>query len=298
MVVMARTDDLPGLDLVRYVPADADGRFIFSAVPPGQYRILARSTPASPVTTSGSPLNVMPGNMQIAFGDMAVDGDDVTNVAVTLQPGLTIAGRLAFEGEQPPPALAPLRMTAPLSTTLTNGGLAIPQIQLESGGTFKVEGIAPGVYRMSGNSQGLRTPIGAWWLKSLVIGGREMLDAPLDLRQGADDAVMTFSDRASEISGTLKDSQGHAAPETFVIAFSSDRSTWFFNSRRVAGVRPDAEGRFAIRNLPPGEYRVIAVPDLESNEWFDPVLLERLAPVATLVTLAGIEKRTVDLLIK
>jgi hypothetical protein len=146
--------------------------------------------------------------------------------------------------------------------------------------------------------QGVRTPIGGWWLKSLVAGGRELLDGPLDLRHDVDDAVVTFTDRATEIAGTLTDARGNPVPEMFVVAVCADRSAWFFNSRRVAGVRPDSQGRYAIRNLPPGRYGVIAVSDLESNEWFDSVLLERLRWVSTGVTLAGVESKTVDLMIK
>ena len=140
----------------------------------------------------------------------------------------------------------------------------------------------PGIYELGAMSsrplQGIRTPIGPWWLKSLVVNGRDILDAPLDLRQGADDAVATFTDRASELSGSVKDAQGRRAPTRSSSPFTTDRSAWFFNSRRVAGVRPDREGRYTIRNLPPGDYRVVATADLEQGEWFDPAVLDRLLP--------------------
>jgi hypothetical protein len=297
-LTMARTDEVPGFDPVRSARADADGRFTFASVPPGQYRILARSTLASPLTTSGSPLIVPPGNSQVAFADVTVDGEDVANVSFALQTEFTISGRIAFEGEKPPPPLADLRVSVPMTLTIANAGLAVPQVRLESGGTFKAEGIVPGLYRMFGNIQGLRAPIGAWWLKSLVVNGRDMLDAPLDLRQGTDQAVLTFTDRASEIAGTLTDAQGAPAPEAYAVAFSADRSAWFFNSRRIAAVRPGRDGQFSIRNLPPGEYRIAAVVDLDQGEWFDPAVLERLLPSAAAITLTGVEKKVWDIVIR
>jgi hypothetical protein len=297
MLTMARTDEVPGFEPVRSARADADGHFTFNSVPPGQYRIFARSTQASPITTSGSPL-IVTGNMEVAFADVTVAGEDVTSVPLALEPAFTISGRIAFEGERPPPPLAELRISVPITLTIANAGLAVPQLRLESAGTFKVEGVVPGLYRMFGNIQGLRAPIGAWWLKSLVVNGRDILDAPLDLRQGADDAVITFTDRASEVAGTLKDAQGAPAPEAYAVAFSADRSAWFFNSRRVAAVHPGRDGQFSIRNLPPGEYRIAAAVDLDQGEWFDPAVLERLLPSAAVITVTGVEKKVWDIVIR
>jgi Carboxypeptidase regulatory-like domain len=142
--------------------------------------------------------------------------------------------------------------------------------------------------------QGLRAPIGGWWLKSLSLGGRELLDSPLDLKQGANDVVVTFSDRATELKGTIAGTPDHPPSDYVVIAFGVDKAVWFLNSRRVAGVRPDAEGRYSIRNLPPGDYLVAVTDDVEQNEWFDPAVLQRLAPSAMRITLEENETRTID----
>jgi hypothetical protein len=243
-------------------------------------------------------LNVGPGNVRSASVDVVVDGDDLEGITLSLQPGLTIAGRVAFEGERPPPPLPPLRVPIPAGMTIVNAGYAFPPAQIDGAGRFTVTGVVPGPYRFSSAMQGVRAAIGPWWLKSLVVNGRDMLDSPLDLRQNVDDAVVTFTDRATEIAGTVLDARGNAAPETHVVAFSADRSAWFFNSRRVAGVRPDAQGRYTIRNLPPGDYRLAAVLDLDQGEWFDPSVLERLSAGALPFTFTGTEKKTVDLTIK
>jgi hypothetical protein len=127
-----------------------------------------------------------------------------------------------------------------------------------------------------------------------VLGGREVLDAPLDLPQSADDAVATFSDRATELHGTLTDRTGRPAPEHFVVVFSIDPRSWFFHSRRVAGIQADAQGGYAVRNLPPGDYFVAAVDDLDPDECYDPVLLQGLVNGASRITLTAGEKKTHD----
>ena len=140
----------------------------------------------------------------------------------------------------------------------------------------------------------IRTPIGGWWLKSIVLNGREILDAPLDLRQSSADAVVTVSDRATEITGTVLGAGGTPRSDQFVVIFSRNKAHWFLNSRRVIGIRPDQEGRYRIRNLPPGDY-LIALADLDQGEWFDPEILDGLAAGATRITLGENEQKKHDL---
>jgi len=301
IITLARLGEMAG-ESVPISRGDADGRFTFTSVRPGQYMLIGRSGQASPVTTSGSPLIVPPGPIQWSSAEVTVDGDDVLNVALSALPPITVAGRLAFEGARAAPELGSIRLPLPFAgQTIGSYQASLPQIQLEAGGRFVLSGILPGVYRFAAQNQplqGIRAPIGGWWLKSIVVNGRDILDAPLDIRQGTDDAVATFTDQVSEISGTVKDAQGAAASDLFVVLFGADRASWFFNSRRVAAVRVDAEGRFAIRNLPPGEYRAIAAADLEQNEWFDPAVLERFTPAATPIAIAGAEKKTIELTVR
>jgi hypothetical protein len=289
-VTIARIDEVPGFDRTLRVSADGEGQFTFRGLSPGQYRVIAQSSAQPPATTSGS--------VRWASTDVTVDGDDVANIGLSLQPGLTIAGRVAFDGERSPPALPTVRMPVPAFMNVANSAYLFPPAQIDSGGAFTITGVLPGTYRFSSVMQGVRAPIGAWWLKSLVVNGRDLLDSPLELRQNVDDAVVTFTDRPTEITGTLTNARGNAVPEMYVVAFTADRSAWFFNSRRVAGVRPDAQGRYAIRNLPPGDYRLIAAPDLDQGEWFDPSVLERLLPAAMPVTLTIGEKRAQDLTVR
>ena len=302
-VTMARLGEIAGIESPRMARSEPDGRFTFASVPPGQYILLARSVGASPVTTSGSPQIVPAGPIQWATAEIVVDGQDLASVALSSQATIAIAGRLVFEGTRPAPDVGGIRLPG-LSTGQTIGTfqVALPQIQLQPDNRFRIEGILPGAYRLGAMSsrplQGIHTPIGPWWLKSIVIDGRDILDAPLDLRQSADDAVATFSEQASEISGVVKDAQGTPVAQGFVVVFSTVRGAWFFNSRRVAGVRPDAQGRYTIRNLPPGAYRIVATNDVDSFEWFDPATLERLLPAASPLTITGVERQSVDLTLR
>jgi hypothetical protein len=297
LMVLLSPGDGPTLDGYRgtAVPSDAEGRFQFSRIPPGLYVIIARSM--NQKSRSDAPASVAAPPMQWASTEVLVQGQDVTDIALTLQPGLTLSGRVVFEGTTPAPKLTALRV--PLLASRTVGAFKFPEpvLQLEPDGRFATLEFMPGLYRQDPEMPGVRSALAGWWLKSIVLRGRDILDTALDLQQSADEIVMTLSDRASELAGGVIDPQGKPQSDHFVIVFGADRTSWFFGSRRVVGIRPDANGRYTIRNLPAGDYFILAFDDVEQGEWFDPALLERLLPGATRITLGEYEKKQQDLVV-
>ena len=130
-----------------------------------------------------------------------------------------------------------------------------------------------------------------------MAGGRDSLDFPLVIGPGTNitDAVVTFADKSTELTGTLQDATGAATSDYSIIVFPSDKQYWQPQSRRIVSVRPGTDGRFTTRNLPPGSYMIVAVTDVEPGEWFDPGFLEQLAAAAMRVALAGGGKKTKNL---
>ena len=132
-------------------------------------------------------------------------------------------------------------------------------------------------------------------MKSSVVQGRDTVDMPIDLRDSADDAVITFTDRVSELSGLVQDAGGQPAPEYHIVLFARDKAYWTPTSRRLRTVRPAADGKYVITNLPPGDYLMTAVTDMEQGEQFDPAFLDVLSRSSIAVAIAEGEKKTQDL---
>jgi hypothetical protein len=137
--------------------------------------------------------------------------------------------------------------------------------------------------------------VGAWWLESLVVNKKEILDSELELQDSDDQAVITFTDRPSELRGTARYTGGLPFREGLVVVFSTDPRTWFLNSRRVAAVAPTSNGQYVIKNLPAGDYFVAVGVGLDRNEWFDREVLASLAESAQKITVVRAETRTHDL---
>jgi hypothetical protein len=173
-------------------------------------------------------------------------------------------------------------------------GSVSPFLEIADDGRFSISQFVPGSYVLTDPSRGIRAAVAGWWIKSIALDGRELLDAPLELKPSAN-VIVTLSDRASELSGVLRGAQGAPVPEQLVIAFSTNRDHWFHQSRRVTGALTDAGGAYSIRNLPAGDYLVATTAGLSPNEWFNPAVLERLAHEAQPITLRDFEIRTLDL---
>ncbi len=280
-----------GQTAFRGITTEDDGAFAFDGVPPGRYVLAARAS-----SDLSMPVRYDASTSLWASTELLVDGQDITNVTLTPIPGITVEGRLVFQGQRPPPRLAEFRMLGvPLSSRTSPGGN--PVAVATEDGRFSMYGTPPGIY-WPDFTPGIRAPIGSWWLTSIAVDGREALDAPLTLNASTTGATVTFADTASELRGRVAFASGDPATNYTVIVFPVERERWFFNSRRIASAPLTVEGRYAVRNLPAGNYLLVARNDLDQFEWFNPATLEKLAPSAAKLAIREGETVTFDITIR
>jgi protocatechuate 3,4-dioxygenase beta subunit len=207
---------------------------------------------------------------------------------------MTVSGRLQFEGTTAPPDLTRFRINLLAIQSPGEVSVGAPLATADANGAFTINGVTPGRYRLFASQPSPR-PDTTWQIKYSMLAGRDTLDTPIELREGTDSAVITFTDRVTELAGIVQDGAGQPAPEYHVVVFSADKSQWGPQSRRIRSVRPGADGRYVFANMPPGDYLLTAVTDIEPGEWFDPALLEQLARAAIKVSIAEGEKKSQDL---
>jgi len=130
------------------------------------------------------------------------------------------------------------------------------------------------------------------------LNGDDVTDSGVEFKPGQDVSGLGIvaTAKQTEINGTVTTSNGSPIKDYTVVVFSDDSQHWSLPlTRWVTGTRPDQEGRFRVRNLPPGSYNIIAVDYVEAGSWGDPELLERLKGRAKRITVSEGGSERLDL---
>lgn len=278
---------------LRFAQVGGDGKFSFTGIQPGRYMIMTRAT-LKQDANAAMPLDSASAPTLWGLADVTVEGNDIDDLAITLQAGFTLSGRLAFEGTAPQPDPTKFRVNVSPIQGAGEMSLAVPATRVDERGQFTVYGMAPGRYRVTATLPNSPPDTQTWVLRSSVVNGRESLDTPVDIREATTSAVLTFSDKRSEITGLARDAAGEPAFGCYVVAATTERSLWTMQSRYVAAVRPSSDGKYTIKSLPPGEYFIGGVVDVEQGEWFEPRFLEQLAALGARVTVGEGERKALD----
>lgn len=298
------------------VQTGKDGFFYASGITPGHYVLTARAAPGG----DAPPPPGSPGAAPIPSGlvssaaltlwgsvEFDVNGQDVSNLVLNLQQGMTVSGRFIYDSTVPPPPdptrtrinLVPV--TAPGAPAQVTTFLASSATSIEKDGTFAIKGATPGQYRVSVTTVGMPPqPVPGmrmWVVKSVMVDGRDIADLPIQIRPGDDvaDVVVTMTDQPTEVSGTVLDGLNRPTSGFPIVVFAADRAYWAAGDARVRKIQPASDGKYSITGLPAGDYYVCAVTDAEPNDLKDPAFLDSLAPASFKITLKPGEKRTLDL---
>jgi hypothetical protein len=290
-----------------WTATDAVGRFTFPEVPVGTYRIEGqrRTRIPSSLSQNGQPIYAVapttvseqPGAWTSAL--VTVGETPVPEVVLSVQAPLSVKGTFVMDGKTPLPATE--QEMGRLAPSLNVMPVPVPMRRRESGDGasnaytiqgFETTGLMPGAHRFN-----LRDAAGVWTLQSITMGGRDMVDVVFTLDDHITDVVVTFTDQPAEISGTV--SGDHAGASVYL--YPADRQRWgdaVFATHTVRAARVDAEGRFRVPRVIPGEYLIIAALDTSIHEWPDPAWLARASGAATRVTVTAKQQQVLPLTVR
>jgi protocatechuate 3,4-dioxygenase beta subunit len=265
-----------------------DGSFTLTNVAPGSYTLTVASRLGG--RRGGGGFAAAGDEGEIASIPLTVGNEDLTGIHVVTTKGATLSGVVtAAQGSGKTLSTSGIQITS--QPVPAGRQLASRQARVDNMGAFTLTGLlGPRVLRVNGLPQD-------WMLESITLNGTEVTDSVLEFTGSQDlrGARVVVTDRLTEVNGKVSIGNETARDYT-VVVFPDDSAKWAFPSRYVRSARPDQQGLFRIRALPPEDrYLAVAVDYLQEGEGGDPQFLEQMRDRATRFALAAGETKALDL---
>lgn len=248
-VAMERRDEL------RYVfysnlssQVDAQGNFEIKSVTPGAY-ILEAFTQVN-------------GKQYRAQQVLDVRESDIENVVLELGPPGELKGQWRVEGQ--PVANLPethIWLEEEQNSMGGSGG------RLRPDGSFTISDVEPGRYQLN------ICCLSDYYFKSARLGDREVLESGLDLTHGIGGSLeITVSSNGGQLEGVVLNANDQPeAGATVVLVPDEPRRG---QSRLYKEVTTDQYGRYTIKGIAPGEYKLFAWEEIEDGAYENPDFLK------------------------
>ena len=261
--------------------AGPDGAFQIPNVAPGRYILNIR------------PMGMPNPADEFAALPLTVGNDDIDNVMVSTSVGGSARGIVVTDtGEPPsfrPDQIQLFASTAePMMMAAGNSGptRVNEDFSFELTSLFDRRLIRASVMGATG-----------WYLKEVRLNGEDITDDGYEFEAGRalEGVQVVFTQKTTDLSGLVTDAGGKPVLDASVVIFPANRDKWTFQSRYMRTARPDTQGRYNVKSLPPGEdYLVIAVQNLENGQGGDPEFLGRAREEAKPFSLNEGETKAVD----
>ncbi len=221
---------------------------------------------------------IAPGHYQLIQGDppRVVDLDLLASLQVDPNvgnPAAAVTGTLQLDSGLAPPDEVNLTFDR-LDNVPGPGQL----VAVAHKGRFKFDTVTPGSWTLWASSGDKALSVVATITSRAEHAGNivTVRDHPLNL-------VVTVSQAETRVEGfAAKGGKGWAG--AMVVLLPKDTSAWQSLARRD---QSNSDGSFALRNVAPGQYTLVAIQDGWSLDWWRPELMARYLPGGTAVTVTG-----------
>jgi len=246
-----------------------DEKFEFQDVSPGSYVIIGM------LTAGGKELFI--------HQPIEVENADVENVNLEFLPAIEISGVVRRAGSQA--AKIPDGLRLMLDSDL--GFERTPLAQVKPDGSFAIESVRPGAYEV------MLGPLDDVYIKTVRVGDDVSQNTHIDLSKGAAPLEIVLASDVGDVEGTVQKANGDPAARVAVSLIPEGAIKERSGLRRFGFT--DEKGKFHLRRVAPGDYRVFAWLDAPSQAVDDPDFRKPYEKQGVAVKLAPNGHATVDL---
>jgi hypothetical protein len=256
----------------------ADGAFQIPNVAPGRYNLSIRPMGQSSATDEFGSLSI------------TVGSEDIDDLVITTTPGAVARGSIVTDdGSAPGFRADQVQIFANSPDPMMGMPVGNNMARVNDDYTFEFASL----FERRLIRAGLPSTTG-WYFKAVYHDGADVTDAGIDFTsaKSVDGLQIVLTQKTTDLSGLVIDARGKPVLDATVIVFPASRDRW---ARYTRTARPDTEGRYRFRSLPPDDaYFIIAVQGLQDGQAGDPDFLGRAREAAKAFSLAEGESKTVD----
>lgn len=193
--------------------------------------------------------------------DVDIGNSDVEGIVLTITRGVDVSGHLAWE-QKPPSDVQRVHVALQASDRgpfSWNSGA----FEVKPDGSFVIKNVSEGIYRP-------QVFTGSWdcFLKWARYAGADVTDGGLAVHAGADAALeLEVSCQAARIEGVVLTGDLLPAAGVYVVAIPDVPHR--DNERKYHVGLTDQNGRFLLRGVAPGEYRIFSWDSGVDFDWRD-----------------------------
>ena len=249
-----------------------DGTFQLTRVKPGSYYLIAQRMGRQ-------------GGGFVGRAAVEVAASDATGLILPLAEPMTVSGTVRIEGDQ---KTALQRLTVSLSS-IDGLPFSVQSGRVAETGTFKLDSVSADNYYVT--FYGL--PEGAY-VKSVRMANQEVLDQGVNLTssRGSVSLDVILSPKAGSVEGVVL-GQDKPAAGSFVAMLADPIRPGqpYLNKSATA----DQDGRFTLTGVAPGDYRLYAWEEAQSEVLREPGLAKPFEPKSVSVTVEESGSQRVEL---
>jgi hypothetical protein len=272
-----------------------DGTFEIRSVLPDTYWLRSSAMSNQPVNpaavgaarTSSDLIDAALSNRTFAQMPVDVTNADIEGLTLALSPPISIPVRLSAEGQELSSIPGYERVRIQIRSTSPNPDIINQRSPFTAEGTSVLNGVNVGEYKI------FLLPMPDLYIKAVTFDQIDAINRPFQVTNSTTATLnVVVSAKPGQVEGNLVDAASQPVRGNRVVLIPDQARE---RADLYKSAQTDQNGRFVIRGIPPGGYKLFSWESLESNGYFDREILSEYEAQGKPVRIQESSKETVDI---